>query len=387
MRPIGNLLYRDMPTTVFETMSRLAKAHDAINLGQGFPDGTGPQDVLAKAAEAVTTGWNQYPPMLGIPDLRRAVAAHDARFYGLDVDWQREVMVTSGATEAIAAALFGLIDPGDEVVLIEPLYDAYLPLVRRAGGVPRFVSLRPPDWRVEAAALAAAMSSKTRAILLNNPLNPAARVFDTAELSIIAQAAQARDAIVIADEVYEHIVFDGRQPVSMLAQPGMRDRTVKIGSAGKTFSLTGWKVGYVTAAPELLAPISKAHQFLVFTTPPNLQVAVAYGLSQDDSYFFGLANEMAAKRDRFISGLKRLGLTVLPCEGTYFVNIATTDLDDRADDVALCTELTQEAGVAAIPVSAFTPHQPTQGVIRFCFAKQDAVLDAALDRLGRWLAA
>lgn len=385
MKPIGSALFRDMPTTVFEAMSRLARDHQAINLGQGFPDGDGPADVRGRAATAVVEGWNQYPPMLGLPELRQAVAEHDSRVYGLSVDWPTEVMVTSGATEALAAALFGLVDPGDEVVLIEPLYDAYLPLVHRAGAVPRFLSLDPPDWRVTAEALAAVMSDKTRAILINNPLNPAARVFGADELAVIAQAAIAHDTIVIADEVYEHIVFDGRAPISLLAQPGMRDRTVKIGSAGKTFSLTGWKVGYVTAAADLLAPISKAHQFLVFTTPPHLQSAVAYGLRKGDGYFADLAAEMQAKRDRFVGGLTRLGLDVLPCEGTYFVNIDIGGLDTASDDVAFCTRMTTEAGVTAIPVSAFTPHRPTRGVVRFCFAKQDAILDAAVDRLGAWL--
>ena len=385
MKPSGNALFRDMPTTVFEAMSRLAREHQAINLGQGFPDGDGPADVRSQAATAVTEGWNQYPPMLGLPELRQAVAEHDSRFYGLSVDWRTEVMVTSGATEALAAALFGLVDPGDEVVLIEPLYDAYLPLVRRAGAVPRFVSLDPPDWRLTADALAAAMSDRTRAILINNPLNPAARVFGAEELAIVARAAIAHDAVVIADEVYEHIVFDGRAPISLLAQPGMRDRTVRIGSAGKTFSLTGWKVGYVTAAADLLAPLSKAHQFLVFTTPPHLQSAVSYGLRKDDGYFQGLADEMQAKRDRFVGGLRRLGLPVLPCEGTYFANIEITGLGTGEDDVALCTRMTAEAGVTAIPVSAFTPHRPTRGVVRFCFAKQDAVLDAAIHRLEAWL--
>ena len=380
----ANPVYAQLGTTVFEVMSRLAAEHDAVNLGQGFPDDPGPADVRAKAAEAVVGGWNQYPPMMGLPELRRAVADHDRRFYGLDADWRSEVMVTSGATEALAACLLALVAPGDEVVLFQPLYDAYLPLVRRAGGVPRFVGLKPPDWRLDRAALDAALSPRTRVILLNNPLNPAAKVFDAAELALVADAAQARDAVVICDEVYEHLVFDGRRHIPLITLPGLRERCLKIGSAGKTFSLTGWKVGYVTATPALLGPVAKAHQFLVFTTPPSLQAAVAYGLAKDDAYFAGLRTEMVTRRDRFAAGLRRLGLDVLDCQGTYFVNVAITDLG-FADDEAACRVLVEQAGVAAIPVSVFYAETPLRSVIRFCFAKQEAVLDEALARLGRFV--
>ncbi|MEO3432930.1 aminotransferase [Inquilinus sp. CAU 1745] len=364
-------------TTVFEVMSGLARQHDAINLGQGFPDDRGPADVLAKAADATLNGWNQYPSMMGVPELRQAVADHEKRFYGLDVDWQTETMVTSGATEALAACLFALIEPGDEVVLFQPLYDAYVPLVRRAGGVPRFVTLTAPDWAVTREALAAAFSPKTKAVLLNNPLNPAAKVFDEVELSLIAEFVDGADAYAICDEVYEHLVFDGRAHRPLIALPGMRDRCMKIGSAGKTFSLTGWKVGYITAAPALLAAVSKAHQFLTFTTPPNLQAAIAYGLGKDDSYFDGLAAEMQKKRDRLGAGLAALGFDVLASQGTYFLNV---DLGDRADE-AFCRHITETARVTAIPVSAFYVEDPVTSVVRFCFSKQDSTLDAALDRL------
>jgi aspartate/methionine/tyrosine aminotransferase len=368
-------------TTVFEVMSRLAVQHRAINLGQGFPDDRGPDDVLRAAAAAVTDGWNQYPPMMGTPDLRRAVAEHGRRFYGLDIDWQREVMVTSGATEALAACLFGLIEPGDEVVLFEPLYDSYVPIIRRAGGVPRFVSLSPPDWRFTEADLAAAFSPRTKLVLLNDPLNPAAKVFDRAELELVARFVREFDAYAVCDEVYEHIVFDGRPHLSLMSLPGMRERCLKIGSAGKTFSLTGWKVGYVTAAPELLQPVAKAHQFLVFTTPPNLQAAVAYGLSQDDAYFAGLAADMRRRRDRLSAGLASVGFDVLPAQGTYFVVCDIRPLGlDLADD-AFCERIVAEAGVAAIPVGAFYVERPVRHCVRFCFAKQDAVLDGAVERL------
>ncbi|NNG04912.1 MAG: aminotransferase, partial [Inquilinus sp.] len=320
MKP-QNTVFAGVGTTVFEVMSRLAREHDAINLGQGFPDGNGPEDVRKTAAEALLTGWNQYPPMLGLPELRRAVADHGRRFYDLEVDPEREVLVTSGATEALAACLFGLIEPGDEVVLFQPLYDSYAPIVRRAGGVPRYVTLRPPAWSFDRADLERAFSPRTKLVLLNDPLNPAAKVFDRAELELLAEFVEGSDAYAVCDEVYEHIVFDGRPHIPLMTLPGMRERCLKIGSAGKTFSLTGWKVGYVTAAPDLLAPVAKAHQFLVFTTPPNLQSAVAYGLAKDDGYFAGLAAEMQGKRDRLAAGLAAAGFAVLPCQGTYFVNI------------------------------------------------------------------
>ncbi len=288
MKPT-NSVYTGLPTTIFEEMSRLAIAHQAVNLGQGFPDVDGPEDIRRKAAEALLEGPNQYPPMMGVMALREAVAANWKRFHGLDVDAAREVLVTSGATEALSDAINALVEPGDEVVLIEPLYDCYLPLVKRAGGVPKLVRVTPPDWALDAEALAAAFSPRTKAVLLNNPQNPAAKVFSRAELKLIADLCLRHDAYVIADEVYEHIVFDGARHVSMLSLEGMRERTVAIGSAGKSFSLTGWKVGYVTAAPALLDPIVKAHQFTTFTTPPDLQKAVAYGLAKDESYFNGLA--------------------------------------------------------------------------------------------------
>jgi aspartate/methionine/tyrosine aminotransferase len=375
-----NATYANLPTTIFETMSRLARHYDAVNLGQGFPDDKGPLDVLQQAAEQLLEGSNQYPPMLGIPALRQAVALHAERFYGLTVDWQSETLVTSGATEALAAAIFALVEPGDEVVLIEPFYDAYLPLVLRAGATPRFVSLKPPHWRLERADLAAAFSPRTKAIIVNNPMNPTGRVFSAAELDLIAEFATGADAFVIADEVYEHLVFDGASHKTLLKVAGLRDRVIKIGSAGKTFSLTGWKVGYVTAQPALINLLGKAHQFLTFTTPPNLQAAVAFGLNKEIGYFKALAADMQRRRDRFVSGLHELGLAPLLCEGTYFANIDVAALGAE-DDETFCRKLVEEKGVAAIPVSAFYRGQPIRSVIRFCFAKQDAVLDAALQRL------
>jgi aspartate/methionine/tyrosine aminotransferase len=376
-----NPIFADLPTTVFETMSRLARETGAVNLGQGFPDDPGPEDVRCKAAEAAVEGWNQYPPMMGIPELREAVSRHYAHWQGVSLDPETEVMVTSGATEALAGALFALIEPGDEVVLFEPMYDAYLPLVRRAGGIPRFVTLQPPDFGLTEEALAAAFSERTKVVLFNNPLNPAATVASAEDLELLARFCTRFDAVAVCDEVWEHVVFDGRRHVPLMALPGMRERTVKIGSAGKIFNLTGWKVGFVCASPEILRVLAKAHQFLTFTTPPNLQAAVAYGLGKDDAHFETLRRDLGASRDRFAAGLRELGFSVLPSAGTYFLNIDIAPLGE-ADDTAFCQRLVVEHGVAAIPVSAFYAERAVTNLVRFCFAKRDATLDAALERLG-----
>lgn len=375
-----NPIFSALPTTVFETMSRLARETGAVNLGQGFPDDPGPEDVRRKAAEAVLHGWNQYPPMMGLPELRAAVAAHYRRWQGLALDPETEVMVTSGATEAIAGALLALLDPGDEVVLFEPMYDAYLPLVRRAGGVPRFVALEPPAFGLTERALAAAFSPRTKVVLFNNPLNPAATVVSGENLALLAEFCRRFDVVAVCDEVWEHVVFDGRRHVPLMALPGMRERSVKIGSAGKIFNLTGWKVGFVCAEPRIMRVLAKAHQFLTFTTAPNLQAAVAFGLGKEDSYFDGLRQNLARSRDRFTAGLAGLGFTVIPSQGTYFVNIDIAPLGE-ADDVAFCRRLALDHGVAAIPVSAFYAEGAVRTIVRFCFAKQDATLDAALERL------
>jgi len=382
MKPANSIL-SSSGTSVFEVMSRLASQHRSINLGQGFPDGNGPEDVRAKAALFLEDRPNQYPPMLGVPELRQAVAAHAKRFYGLEVDWEREVMVASGATEVLASCLFGLIEPGDEVVLLEPLYDSYLPIVRRAGAVPRLVRLAPPRWELPKGELAAAFSAKTKLILLNSPMNPAAKLFTREELAFIAELVLRHDAYAVCDEVYEHLAFDGRTHIPLMTFPGMRRRCLKIGSAGKTFALTGWKVGYVTAAPELLQPIAKAHQFITFTTPPNLQRAVAYGLGKDDAYFRSLARELETKRDVFAKGLAEVGFDVLACHGTYFISADFRPLGFNGDDVEFCRHITTEAGVTAIPVSAFYEGAGPDHFVRFAFCKEDEVLRGALERLRR----
>lgn len=375
-----NPILSALPTTVFEVMSQLARETGAVNLGQGFPDDPGPLDVRRKAAEAVIDGWNQYPPMMGLPELREAAAKHYKHWQGLDLDPTTEIMVTSGATEAIAGALMALITPGDEVVLFEPMYDAYLPLVRRAGGIPKFVTLTPPHFGLTEEALAKAFSPKTKVVLFNNPLNPTATIFGKADLDLLADFCVRHDAIVVCDEVWEHVVFDGHRHASVLGRPDMRERTVKISSAGKIFSLTGWKVGLVMAAPAIMRVLSKAHQFLTFTTPPNLQAAVAYGLGKDDGYFEDMRADFQRSRDRFAAGLRDLGFAVLPSAGTYFLNVDIAPLGE-SDDVDFCRRLVTESGVAAIPVSAFYAEGAVKNVVRFCFAKRDTTLDAALERL------
>ncbi|MCA3563172.1 MAG: aminotransferase [Methylocystis sp.] len=375
-----NPIFADTATSVFEVMSRLAIQHKAINLGQGFPDDPGPLDVRQKAAEAVIDGWNQYPPMMGLPELRQAVAQHYQRFHGLSYDPASEIMVTSGATEALAGALMALISPGDEVVLFQPMYDAYLPLVLRAGGVPKFVTLKPPHFRFSAEDLAEAFSPRTKVVLLNNPLNPVATVCPVEDLSMLAHFCMANDAIALCDEVWEHVIFDGVRHIPMASLPGMRERTVKVGSAGKIFSLTGWKVGFVCAHPALMKVLAKAHQYITFTTPPNLQTAVAYGLMKDDSYFTGMRADFQRSRDRLGDGLKTLGFDVLPAAGTYFLNIDITPTG-MSDDVTFSRKLVEDFGVATIPVSAFYATEKVTNVVRFCFAKKDSTIDGALERL------
>jgi aspartate/methionine/tyrosine aminotransferase len=378
-------VFASLPTTIFEVMSGLARETGAINLGQGFPDDPGPADIRRAAAEAVENGYNQYPPMLGTAELRQAVAQHYKRHQGLDLDWSREVFVTSGATEAIAACILGLVEPGDEVVLIQPMYDAYLPMVQRAGGTPRFVTLQPPDWRLTEEALTKAFTPNTKLVMLNNPLNPTGTVFGREDLALLARYAAKSGAVVVADEVWEHVVFDGRRHLSVLALPELRGRAVKIGSAGKMFGLTGWKVGFVCAAPELMTTLGKTHQFLTFTTPPNLQAAVAYGLGKDEAWFAEMRAGLQAGRDRLADGLRAAGYYPLSTAGTYFLTMDLAPLG-VGDDVAFARRLVTEAGIATIPVSAFYAKDHVRSVVRFCFAKKEAVLDEALDRLAGFAA-
>jgi aspartate/methionine/tyrosine aminotransferase len=387
----ANALLSALGTTIFTTMSALAAQHGAINLGQGFPDTEGPEDVVRAAADALLDHRNQYPPLTGVPELRQAVAAANARFWGIAIDPDAGVVVTSGATEALTACMMALLDPGDEIVLIEPLYDTYLPVIRLLGAVPRLVRLEPPHWTLPRAALAAAFGPRTKAILLNTPMNPAGKVFTADELAFIADLLHQHDAFALCDEVYEHLVFAPARHIPLMALPGMADRCLRVGSAGKTFSLTGWKVGYVSGPPSLTTVVTKAHQNLTFTTPPNLQRAVALGLAKDDAYFTQLSTSLAAKRDRLSAGLSQAGFGVLPSDGSYFVTASYANTrfatsvppGTGAHDAAFCRHITEHAGVAAIPLSAFYETIAPEGFIRFAFCKQDSVLDEACARLAR----
>lgn len=375
-----NPIYAALGTTIFETMSARARANGAINLGQGFPDGEGCVPVIRAAADALVTRSNQYPPMAGLPELRQAIAAHYSRHQQLDLA-PEEVIVTSGATEAIAAAFAALIAPGDEVILIQPLYDAYLPLVQRAGGVALLARFEPESWRLTRAALEAVAGPRTRLIVVNNPVNPTGTILSQEELADLAAFCVERDLIAVCDEVWEHVVYDGARHTPLMAMPGMRERTVKIGSAGKIFALTGWKIGWMCAAPRIAAPLARAHQFMTFSTAPNLQWAVARGLESQDAWIAASVAGFQRSRDRLAAGLTAAGYRVLPAAATWFLSIDLGASGIALDDTAFCGRLVEEAGVAAIPVSAFYAETPVTHLVRLCFAKVDDVLDAAIERM------
>ncbi len=385
MKP-ANTLLEQTGTTIFTVMSALSLQHGAINLGQGFPDTEGPADIVQAAADALRDHRNQYPPLTGLPELKSAVAAANQRFYGLEIDPAAGVCVTSGATEAITACLMALLNPGDEAILIEPLYDTYLPVVKMLGATARLVRLEPPGWELPRAVLAAAFSPKTKLLLLNSPMNPTGKVFTPDELDFIAGLLTQHDAYAVCDEVYEHLVFPPARHIPLMTLPGMAARTLRIGSAGKTFSLTGWKVGYVSGPANLISLTAKAHQNLTFTTAPNLQRAVALGLAKPDDYFAGLAGALMAQRDILDTGLKRLGFITLPTDGSYFITADITPLSFPGDDVDFCRAITTQAGVAAIPVSAFYAGAAPRNYVRFAFCKQPDVLREALARLENWRA-
>jgi len=377
-----NPLYEQMATSVFERMSALAAKHGAVNLGQGFPDFGWPDAILEAAAKAVKEGSNQYAPSRGLPALREAVAAHYNRHYGQNLAAEH-VCVTSGATEALGAAILATVSPGDEVIILTPAYDSYAPMIRRGGALPREVALRPPEWRIERAALEAAVTPKTRAIIFNNPQNPTGRLFDAAELEAVASFARDHDLIVIADEVWEHIVLDGQKFVPLASLPGMAERTIKIGSAGKIFSLTGWKVGWMVAAPELADVVARAHQFLTFCTAPNLQSAVAFGMSEGDAWIEPMKQRFQQARDKMTQGLRDAGFTVLHAASTYFlcVDLKASGID--LDDESFALAAVEQAGVAVVAVSAFAEDNPSRHLVRLCFGKKDETIDAGVAAMAR----
>ncbi len=370
-------------TTIFSEMTALANEHQAINLGQGFPDFAAPDFMKKAATEAIQADINQYAPANGRPALRQAVAQKVANFYGLPVDPDSEITILHGATEAIFATVMGLVNPGDEVIVFEPFYDSYVPAIQMAGGIPRFYTLRPPDWHIDEMALAALFSDKTKLIIVNTPHNPTGKVFNKAELELIADLCQKHDVLVLTDEVYEHIVFDGQQHLSLATFPGMAQRTVMVSSLGKTFSVTGWKVGWAVAPPELSRAIFRAHQFMTFCGAAPLQEAAVTAVSQPKDFYTKLTQFYTHKRDLLIDALKSAGLSPIVPGGTYFVMVDISHLG-FADDIAFCRFLTTEVGVAAIPPSAFY-HTPADGagLARFAFCKEEKTLAEAAKRLQR----
>jgi N-succinyldiaminopimelate aminotransferase len=375
-------------TTVFTEFSALALQHKAVNLGQGFPDFDGPEEVREAAIRAIRDGVNQYAVSSGAPTLRQAIAEHSERFYGLRVDPEAMITVTSGATEAILDAVMGTVDPGDEVILFEPFYDSYVANVVMAGGVPRYVLLHPPDddhsqWWFDPVELEASFNERTKLILVNSPHNPTGKVFTPSELELIARLCQKHDAVVLSDEVYEHIVFPPARHIRTASIPGLADRTITVGSAGKTFSLTGWKLGWAIAPPALRTAVQRAHQFVTFASAAPLQMAIAAALRLPDSYFVELTRSYLGKRDRMVQAVHASGLRPFVPEGSYFV-IADTSSAGFSDDFEFCRYLTREIGVAAIPPSAFYADEHkahARHLARFAFCKTDAVIAAAASRL------
>jgi N-succinyldiaminopimelate aminotransferase len=380
-RGLLNSALDGLGTTIFAEMSALAVATGAVNLGQGFPDTDGPAEVARAAAEAILAGrGNQYPPGPGIPELRHAISAHQKRFYGMDIDPETEVLVTAGATEAIAAAMLALLEPGDEVIALEPYYDSYAACIAMAGARRVPVTLAAPDFRPDLDALRDAVTSRTRLILLNSPHNPTGMVASRAELAAIASLAVERDLLVVTDEVYEHLIFDGEH-IPIATMPGMRERTVTIGSAGKTFSFTGWKIGWVTAPAELVTAVRTAKQFLTYVSGGPFQYAIAAGLALPDSFYTELATSLHRKRDLLADGLRAAGLRVYLPQGTFFITADISPLGE-SDGLAFCRSLPERCGVVAVPNVVFYDDQAAgRTLVRFAFCKRDEVLADAAARL------
>lgn len=377
-----NPLYEQIETSVFERMSTLAARHNAVNLGQGFPDFGWADEMLDAAARALIEGSNQYAPSRGLPQLRGAVADHYNRHFGeaLAAD---DVCVTSGATEALSACILATVSAGDEVIVFTPAYDSYVPTIRRAGGVVREIALQPPEWRIEREVLHAAIGAGTRAIIFNNPQNPTGRLFDRDEMQIVADAATEHDLIVISDEVWEHVLLDGQAFTPLATLPGIAERVLKVGSAGKIFSLTGWKVGWIAASPKLASVAARAHQFLTFSTAPNLQAAVAFGMAEGDSWIEPMRRRFASARDRMVAGLNDAGYATLNPASTYFlcVDLEASGID--ADDESFAAAAVAQAGVAVVPLSPFAERDPSRTLVRLCFSKRDETIDAGIAAMAR----
>jgi aspartate/methionine/tyrosine aminotransferase len=375
-----NPLYEQMSTSVFERMSALAAKNDAVNLGQGFPDFGWPPEILESAARAVVESSNQYPPSSGLMVLREAVSAHYNRHFGQTLGAD-QICVTSGATEALGAAIFAVVQPGDEIIILTPAYDSYAPTIRRAGGTPVEVALRPPHWGIEQEELERAITAKTRAILFNNPHNPAGRLFGRDELEIIAMLARKNDLVVISDEVWEHVVLDDRRFTPLATLPGMEERTIKIGSAGKIFSLTGWKVGWMVSSPALAPLVARAHQFLTFSTPPNLQAAVAFGLNEGDPWLQPMRDRFQRSRDLMAEGLRSAGYVTLKVEATYFMCVDLAASGISLDDESFASAAVERAGVAVVPLSAFARSDPSRHLVRVCFSKRDETIETGVSAM------
>jgi aspartate/methionine/tyrosine aminotransferase len=375
-----NPLYENITTSVFERMSLAATRHGAVNLGQGFPDFGWATEILQAAAQAVVEESGQYAPSRGLPVLRAAVTDHYRRHQALDIG-PDQICITSGATEAIAASIFATIVPGDEVIVLTPAYDAYVPLIRQAGGVVREVALRPPEWRIGRDDVASAVTSRTRAIIFNNPHNPTGRLFDNDELGAIAAVAIENDLIVISDEVWEHVLLDRQEFTPLAKLAGMAERTIKCGSAGKMFSLTGWKIGWLVAPPQLASLAARAHQFLTFATAPSLQSAVAFGLSEGDAWLEPMRSGFATARDEMTGALREAGYAVLDSEATYFMCVDLAKSGIAVDDETFASAAVEQAGVAVIPLSAFAEDDPPRNSIRLCFAKRPQTIAAGVAAL------
>tara|TARA_B100001142_G_scaffold34151_1_gene30255 strand:- start:4910 stop:6064 length:1155 start_codon:yes stop_codon:yes gene_type:complete len=375
--------------TIFQKMTELSVKHNSINLGQGFPDEDGPSDIIDKAAESLNKISNQYPPMRGLESLRKNISTHIENHYKISTNWESEIMITNGATEALASSILALTKPEDEVIIFEPAYDSYKPIVEKAGGIAICIPLTPPDWEITYEEINKYINSKSKLIILNNPMNPLGKVFNSNELNSISKIVNENNMYVISDEVHEHIIFDGRKHLPIISIKGLENRSIKIGSAGKTFSLTGWKIGFIIANEKLINLISNMHQYITFTAPPNLQEAIAYAYQKPDCYYENLKNLFQNKRDLIYNQLKKYGVKTSLPDATYFINIDYENKYPEMQPENFCLELIKNANVTGIPISVFydknTDKKAVSNLIRLCFAKNDEILIKAANQIGKYL--